>query len=98
MTYKHSLGEVIKDFRLAADLTQRKLASRAHISHNYLSEVERGVKELSSEILENIADGLRVPSYEIVIETGYRMAESTIPNSYEDFVSDSFLRDNTPVR
>lgn len=84
--FKHSLGEVIKEFRNERHLTQRQLAAKAFISHNYLSELERGVKEVSSEILDNLAAGMGVNSYELVIEAGYRMAEVKIPDTYQEFM------------
>ena len=84
--FKYSLGEAIKNFRHKEKLTQRQLAAKAFISHNYLSEVERGVKELSSEILENIAGGLGIPSYELVIEAGYLMAELAVPDTIEELI------------
>lgn len=93
--FKHSLGEIIKDFRHKQNLTQRQLAAKAFISHNYLSEVERGVKELSSEILENIAAGLGVPSYELIIESGYRMAESNVPDTLESILLEDSLQATT---
>jgi transcriptional regulator with XRE-family HTH domain len=86
--FKHSLGEVIKDFRVERCLTQRQLAAKAFISHNYLSEIERGVKELSSEILENLAAGMEVPSYDLIIEAGYRMAEVKVPDTYQEFMDE----------
>jgi transcriptional regulator with XRE-family HTH domain len=39
----------------------------------YLSEIERGQKEVSSEILDDLATALRVPTYQLIIEAGYLM-------------------------
>jgi transcriptional regulator with XRE-family HTH domain len=97
MMFKHALGQVIKQYRVDRGLTQRQLASRGYIAHNYLSEVERGVKTISSEFLENLAEVLRVPSYELIIEAGYLMADLEIPDTIESLIGESIPTKGTPV-
>ena len=86
MTYRHALGTVIHETRLEKNLTLRQVSSKGVISIGYLSEVERGQKEPSSELLLCIAHGLGVHVHEIVIMAGYRLG---FENGYLD--AESFL-------
>jgi transcriptional regulator with XRE-family HTH domain len=98
MMFKYALGQVIKQYRVDRRLTQRQLASRGYIAHNYLSEVERGVKTISSEFLENLAEVMGIPAYELVIEAGYLMAELEIPDTIESLLHDTpNSRQGTPT-
>jgi transcriptional regulator with XRE-family HTH domain len=73
--FREALGEVLREERLSQEKTLRTLSSQATIALGYLSEVERGQKELSSEILFSIAThGLGLDTHEIVIRAGLRMA------------------------
>lgn len=81
MRYRIALGEVIREERLAQERTQRHLSGEATISLGYLSDVERGQKEISSELLECVAGGLGVMPYELVIRAGLKMAGQTIPDT-----------------
>jgi len=75
MRYRNVLGETINKIRLEKNLTLREVAQRGSLSTGHLSEVERGMKEASSEILEAIAIGLQVSLYQIIIESGYLLGE-----------------------
>jgi transcriptional regulator with XRE-family HTH domain len=81
MRYRVALGEVIREERLAQNANQRQLSTKGVISIGYLSEVERGQKEISSELLEGVACGLGVKSYELVIRAGLKMAGQDIPDT-----------------
>ncbi len=78
-TFRVILGEVLKEHRLEKSMTQRNVSEKSSVALGYLSEVERGQKEASSEILENLAYGLGVPLYQIIIEAGYRLADWDTP-------------------
>lgn len=58
---RHELGEVLRERRLAQGRTLREVSAAAAISLGYLSEVERGAKEASSELLAAICGALDVP-------------------------------------
>jgi|SanBayMetagenome_1026888.scaffolds.fasta_scaffold34835_1 transcriptional regulator with XRE-family HTH domain len=73
MTYRHALGNVIRDTRLEKNLTLRQVSSKGVISLGHLSDVERGRKEASSELLLCIAYGLGVHVHELIITAGYRL-------------------------
>ena len=71
---RHEIGEVLRDFRLQKGRTLRQVASRASVALGYLSEVERGQKEASSEILASVAEALDVPISTVMREVGDRIA------------------------
>lgn len=85
MLFQEALGEVIRDERLARKMTLRDLSGQGFIALGYLSEIERGQKCASSEVVEAVAHGLGKPAYELIIEAGYRMALDTIPQTAESF-------------
>lgn len=88
LDFQTALGEVIREKRQANGLTLRSLSGRGFIALGYLSEVERGQKMPSSEIIESIANGLGVDSCDLIIQTGMRMAG--VPDTPESlFVRDS---------
>jgi transcriptional regulator with XRE-family HTH domain len=74
MNFRHALGEVIREQRLAKGLTLRTVSANGYVSLGHLSDVERGQKEASSDCVEAIANGLGVNAYDLIIEAGYRMA------------------------
>ena len=71
---RQEIGEVLRDVRLQKGRTLRQVASRASVALGYLSEVERGQKEASSEILASVADALDTPISIIMREVGDRLA------------------------
>jgi transcriptional regulator with XRE-family HTH domain len=71
---RQEIGDVLRDVRLQKGHTLRQVAGKASVALGYLSEVERGQKEASSEILAAIADALEVPVSGILIEAGSRLA------------------------
>jgi len=70
---RQEIGDVLRDLRLQKAMTLRQVASRASVALGYLSEVERGQKEASSEILASVADALGTPLSEIMHEVGDRL-------------------------
>ncbi|RWZ46489.1 XRE family transcriptional regulator [Labedella phragmitis] len=88
---RQEIGDVLRDFRLQKGRTLRQVASKASVALGYLSEVERGQKEASSEILASVADALETPISVIMREVGDRLAVlegiDPIPDTVpEDFV------------
>ncbi|MBN9606908.1 MAG: helix-turn-helix transcriptional regulator [Actinomycetales bacterium] len=71
---RQEIGDVLRDFRLQKALTLRQVASRASVALGYLSEVERGQKEASSEILASVADALDTPLSVVLGEVAHRLA------------------------
>ncbi|BBX74191.1 helix-turn-helix transcriptional regulator [Mycobacterium shinjukuense] len=68
------IGEVLRGARTSQGRTLREVSDAARVSLGYLSEVERGRKEPSSELLNAICDALRVPLSEVLLDAGERMA------------------------
>jgi len=71
-----ALGESIREARVSRGMTLRDLSALSNTSLGYLSEIERGTKEVSSTVLESIARGLDVPLYTIVSTASLKMAFS----------------------
>ena len=68
------LGDVLRRRRLAQRRTLADVAGKASISMPYLSEVERGRKEASSEVLAAVCDALKVQLSEVLAEVGRDLA------------------------
>jgi transcriptional regulator with XRE-family HTH domain len=85
---RQEIGDVLRDFRLQKGRTLRQVASKASVALGYLSEVERGQKEASSEILASVAEALDTPISVIMHEVGDRIAVlegmAVVPESVPD--------------
>ena len=66
----HDLGEFIRDQRRIGHLSLRKLSELAGISNPYLSQIERGLRKPSAEILQQIARALQISSETLYIRAG----------------------------
>jgi transcriptional regulator with XRE-family HTH domain len=71
---RREIGDVLRELRLQKRHTLRQVAGRASVALGYLSEIERGQKEASSEILLAIAEALDVPISQIMREVSDRLA------------------------
>ncbi len=69
---RNELGDVLRDARLSQGKTLRDISSQARVSLGYLSEVERGQKEASSELLASICEALDVPMSTILRDVSER--------------------------
>ncbi|HSR24517.1 MAG TPA: helix-turn-helix transcriptional regulator [Candidatus Eisenbacteria bacterium] len=65
-----SLGEYIRDQRKSAQYSLRQLAEVAGVSNPYLSQIERGLKRPSAEILQQIAKALRISAETLYVRAG----------------------------
>ncbi len=68
------LGDVLRERRRDQGRTLREVSAAARVSLGYLSEVERGQKEASSELLGSICDALEVPLSEVLREVSDNLA------------------------
>src|SRR5689334_20544556 len=64
------LGEYIRDQRRTAQISLRQLARQAGISNPYLSQIERGLRRPSAEILQQIAKALRISAETLYVRAG----------------------------
>ena len=53
-------GQRVKELRLKQNISQEELAFRCGLSKNYISDVERGTRNISLKSIEKIADGLAI--------------------------------------
>jgi len=67
---RHDLGAFIREQRRTARLSLRKLSELAGISNPYLSQIERGLRKPSAEILQAIAKGLRISAETLYVRAG----------------------------
>lgn len=65
-----SIGEYIRQQRQQAKISLRQLAAQAGVSNPYLSQVERGLRKPSAEILNQIAKGLRISAEALYVQAG----------------------------
>lgn len=66
-----SLGEHLREQREAAHLSLRQLSALAGVSNPYLSQIERGLKRPSAEILQALAKGLQVSAESLYVRAGF---------------------------
>lgn len=69
------IGDVLRRARTAQGRTLREVSDSARVSLGYLSEVERGRKEASSELLNAICGALDVPLSTVLASAGDRVAQ-----------------------
>jgi transcriptional regulator with XRE-family HTH domain len=64
------VGEFIRDLRHNARISLRQLADQAGVSNPYLSQIERGLRKPSAEILQQIAKALRISAEQLYLRAG----------------------------
>jgi transcriptional regulator with XRE-family HTH domain len=69
-TQLSSLGQFIAAQRRAAELTLRQLAEQTGVSNPYLSQIERGLRKPSAEVLQQLAKALRVSAETLYVRAG----------------------------
>lgn len=65
-----SLGDYLREQRQSAKLSLRQLSELAGVSNPYLSQIERGLKKPSAEILQQLAKGLEVSAESLYVRAG----------------------------
>ena len=73
---RRELGDVLREQRLAQGRTLREVSAAAAVSLGYLSEIERGEKEASSELLYSVCSALNLPLSEVLEAVSERVAET----------------------
>ncbi|GII02946.1 helix-turn-helix domain-containing protein [Planobispora takensis] len=74
-----SIGEYIREQRTQAKISLRQLAAAAGVSNPYLSQIERGLRKPSAEILNQIAKGLHISAQALYVQAG--LIEDREPDS-----------------
>jgi transcriptional regulator with XRE-family HTH domain len=87
-----SLGDYLKEQRVSARLSLRQLADQAGVSNPYLSQIERGLRKPSAEVLQQIAKALRISAEQLYIRAGILSPDDGVGGSVElAIVSDTGL-------
>ena len=89
MLFRHALGEVLRELRTEQHLTLRQVSQKSCVALGYLSEIERGHKEASSEIVGEIARSLNYKTHEVILLAGYRLGGlDKAPNTASDLIDE----------
>jgi transcriptional regulator with XRE-family HTH domain len=65
-----TLGSYLREQRVAAELSLRQLAEQAGVSNPYLSQIERGLRRPSAEVLQALAKALRISAEQVYVQAG----------------------------
>jgi transcriptional regulator with XRE-family HTH domain len=81
------LGQFIRSQRTVAEMSVRRLAELAGVSNPYLSQIERGLRRPSAEILQAIAKGLRISTESLYVRAGILEDSTTGSASVRDAIN-----------
>ena len=84
---RQEIGDVLRDERQQQSRTLREVSAAARVSLGYLSEVERGQKEASSELLAAICSALDVPLSVVLAEVAEDLAREELVAANADVVA-----------
>lgn len=87
------LGRFIRDQRRGAQLSVRKLAKLAGVSNPYLSQIERGLRRPSADILQGIAKALRISAESLYVQAG--ILDDRKPSQSHQGVEGAILADSS---
>ena len=74
MLFRRLLGDVLRAQRMRRGMTLREVSAEARVSLGYISEIERGQKEASSELLASLCGALEVPLSDVLREVSDAVA------------------------
>jgi transcriptional regulator with XRE-family HTH domain len=92
------LGDYLKEQRVGAALSLRELAEQSGVSNPYLSMVERGVRNPSAQVLQQIAKALHISAEQLYIRAGLLSVEEETQGSVELAVHNDPRLDETQKR
>jgi transcriptional regulator with XRE-family HTH domain len=78
-----SLGDYLREQRVSSRLSVRQLAEQAGVSNPYLSQIERGLRRPSAEVLQQLAKALRISAEQLYIRAGIVSPDPGIGGSVE---------------
>ncbi|HZF00876.1 MAG TPA: helix-turn-helix transcriptional regulator [Methylomirabilota bacterium] len=64
MTHRRRFAEILRETRAKAEISQEELAERAGLHRTYISQLERGLKSPSLDVIVALAKGLRITPHE----------------------------------
>ncbi len=88
------LGSFIREQRNTARLSLRRLSELAGISNPYLSQIERGLRRPSAEILQQIAKALRISAETLYVQAGILEPATESPDLSREILADSSLNED----
>lgn len=86
-----AIGEFIREQREQAQVSLRQLARLAGVSNPYLSQIERGLRKPSADILQQIAKGLRISAEQLYLQAGFLETRAGDPEIVAAILSDPVL-------
>ncbi|HVX22564.1 MAG TPA: helix-turn-helix transcriptional regulator [Acidimicrobiales bacterium] len=89
----NDLGAFIREQRSSARLSLRRLSELAGISNPYLSQIERGLRRPSAEILQQIAKALRISAETLYVQAGILDPPSEVPDLARQILADPHLNE-----
>jgi transcriptional regulator with XRE-family HTH domain len=78
-----SLGDYLREQRVSARLSLRQLAEQAGVSNPYLSQIERGLRRPSADVLAQLAKALRISAEQLYIRAGIVSPDEGVGGSVE---------------
>jgi transcriptional regulator with XRE-family HTH domain len=89
----HDFGEYLREQRQSAQLSLRQLSEVAGISNPYISQIERGLKKPSAEILQALAKALRISAESCYVRAGILEERTDLGEDRVVDVTDAILAD-----
>jgi transcriptional regulator with XRE-family HTH domain len=86
-----TIGEFIREQREVAQVSLRQLAKVAGVSNPYLSQIERGLRKPSADILQQIAKGLRISAEQLYVRAGILESRHGDPEVVAAILADTGL-------
>ncbi|WP_347343622.1 helix-turn-helix domain-containing protein [Jatrophihabitans telluris] len=86
-----TIGEFIREQREQAQVSLRQLAKLTGVSNPYISQIERGLRRPSAEILQQIAKGLRISAEQLYVHAGILEAREGTTETIAAILADPVL-------
>jgi transcriptional regulator with XRE-family HTH domain len=89
--FRRMLGDVLRTHRMRRGLTLREVSAEARVSLGYISEIERGQKEASSELLASLCAALDLPLSDVLrdVSDAVALEEAALAMQLEDVAVDT---------
>jgi transcriptional regulator with XRE-family HTH domain len=78
-----TLGDYLREQRMSSRLSLRQLADQAGVSNPYLSQIERGLRRPSAEVLQQLAKALRISAEQLYVRAGIVSPDEHVGGSVE---------------
>src|SRR6478672_11181255 len=88
-----SLGEYLREQRVSSRLSVRQLAEQAGVSNPYLSQIERGLRKPSADVLQQLAKALRISAETLYVRAGILDPDESQEGKQSSGVVDAVLLD-----